>query len=91
MAELKSGKTATEWITVGAVILFGAAKMFGIVPLDATPETIGAQATEALPILLNGIIDLARQNSSLMVMAGLAWAYLRRRSDLKSKQINAKQ
>jgi len=33
MAELKSGKTATEWITVGAVILFGAAKMFGAVKL----------------------------------------------------------
>ena len=68
MAELKSGKTTTEWITIAGVILFGAAKMFGIVPPDATPETIGAQATEALPILLNGIIDLAKQNSSLMII-----------------------
>ena len=87
MAELKSGKTATEWITVGAVILFGAAKMFGIVPEDATPEMIGAQATEAVPILINGIINLAQQNSSLMIIAGLAWAYLRRRTILKAKAL----
>ena len=85
MAELKSGKTTTEWITIAGVILFGAAKMFGIVPPDATPETIGAQATEALPILLNGIIDLAKQNSSLMIMAGIAWAYLKRRTILKAR------
>ena len=85
MAELKSGKTATEWLTIAGVILFGAAKMFGVVPPDATPETIGAQATEALPILLNGIIDLAKQNSSLMIMAGIAWAYLKRRTILKAR------
>ena len=87
MAELKSGKTTTEWITIAGVILFGAAKMFGIVPEDATPEMIGAQATEAVPILINGIINLAQQNSSLMIITGLAWAYLRRRTILKAKAL----
>jgi len=87
MAELKSGKTSTEWITLAGVILFGAAKMFGIVPEDATTASVGAQATEALPALINGVMDLAKQNSSLLVMAGLAWAYLKRRTALKGKAL----
>lgn len=87
MEILKSGKTSTEWITLGVVILLAAAKMFGIVPEDATAESVSAQATEAIPALINGVTKIAAENGSLLVMAGLAWAYMKRRSSLKAKAL----
>lgn len=86
MADLKPGKKSTEWWTVVGVILFAAAKAFNIIPQDATVETVTQQGSQAIPILVNGILDIAKQNGSILIAAGIAWAYLKRRYSLKARQ-----
>jgi len=87
MAELKSGKTSTEWWTVMGVVALAAAKMLGIIPEDATVETVTQGGTEAIPYVADKLIAIADKNSALLIAAGIAWAYMKRRYGLKARQI----
>ena len=88
MADLKSGKSSTEWWTVVGVIALAAAKMLGIVPEDASVETVATDGVEAMPYAFDKIMELIKGNSTLLIAAGIAWAYLKRRYGLKARQIN---
>ena len=90
MANLKSGKSSTEWWTICAVVGLAAAKMFGLVPEDASVESVAKEGTEALPALINGVTELVKENGGLLVVSGLAWAYLKRRTGLKIKETVSK-
>ena len=84
---MKPGIKSSEFAGIAAVVLMGAAKLFGIVPQDATAETVGQQALDTIPLLINSLTMLARENSAILIPAGLAWAYLRRRTALKQQQM----
>ena len=75
---MKTGFKSSEFTGVAAVALMAAAKIFGVTPEDATMVT-----QETIPLL----IDLVKDNSPILVAGGLVWAYLKRRSALKSKQM----
>jgi len=84
---LKSGKSSTEWWTIVGVIALAVAKQLDIIPQDATAETVSSlTSSEALPYIIDKIVNLAQGNASLLIAGGLAWAYLKRRSGLKVKQ-----
>ncbi|KXH69834.1 MAG: hypothetical protein AM326_01805 [Candidatus Thorarchaeota archaeon SMTZ-45] len=87
MAELKSGKSSTEWWTIVGVIALAAAKMLGIIPEDSTVETVAEQGKEAIPYVFDRLMDIANGNASILIAAGIAWAYLKRRYSLKARQI----
>ena len=87
MAELKSGKSSTEWWTVVGVIVLAAAKMLGIIPEDASVETVAEQGKEAIPYVFDRLMDLADSNGTILLAAGVAWAYLKRRYSLKARQL----
>ena len=84
---LKPGIKSTEWWGLVIVAAMAAAKMFGIIPEDATTESLAQQASESLPVLINGVIALVSQNSPILVVAGLVWAWMRRRTALKGKEL----
>ena len=79
---LKAGGKSTEFWALVGVGLLAVGKMVGVVPPETqTPE-------EAIPALIDAVKHLAGENSQLLIMAGLAWAYIRRRSALKQKELN---
>jgi len=86
---LKAGKSSTEWWTIVGVIGFAVAKQFGIIPQEVTEDMVAATtSSELLPYIFDRIMNLAQSNSNLLVAAGLAWAFLKRRAGLKSKEID---
>ena len=87
MADLKPGKKSTEWWTVVGVIALAAAKALGIIPEDATEVTVMDGAQGAVPYLIDRLMSLAGNNSSILIAAGIAWAYLKRRYGLKAREI----
>ena len=84
---LKDGKKSTEWWTVVGVILLAGAKVLGIVPEDATDATVMEGAQDAVPYIVDRLMSLAGNNASLLIAAGIAWAYLKRRYGLKAREI----
>jgi len=84
---LKDGKKSTEWWTVVGVILLAGAKALGIIPEDATDTSVIEGTQEAVPYLVDRLMSLAGNNASILIAAGVAWAYLKRRYGLKARVI----
>lgn len=85
MSELTKGKSSTEWWTVIGAIALSFAQAFGIIPEGSTVVDITNQGEEALPLIVGSVVNLASQHSAALIAAGLAYAYLKRRSSLKAK------
>jgi len=85
---LKIGRKSTEWwgvVSVGALVLL---KATGVVDPDTTLEEIPeALQTHALPYLTAKVTALADKHANLLIYAGVIWAYVKRRSALKAKEI----
>jgi len=86
---LKLGRKSTEWwgvVSVGAFILLRSA---GVIDPDTSMENIPeALQTQAVPYLTAKLTALADKHADLLVYAGVIWAYLKRRSGLKGKELN---
>jgi hypothetical protein len=87
---LKSGKNSTEfWALIGLFVLVGLSVAGVLRPERIQQATVNVQETAgALPSLVNAVKDLAAQHGQILVYAGLAWAYIKRRSSLKAKELD---
>lgn len=90
---MKPGWKATEaWGLLG-VFIFALLVSFGVL----TPERVSnftnqiGQTTETIPLLIESIKELIESLGPLATFAGLAWAYLKRRSGLKAKELSLKE
>ena len=85
---LKIGRKSTEWwgvVSVGGIVFL---KMIGILPEDATVESI---QTETIPLIIDKVTALADKHGELLVYVGVVWAYLKRRTHLKSREISSRE
>jgi len=85
MADLKSGVKSTEWWGIVLVAALAVAKSYGIIPKDATVASLSQQSVEAMPALINGLVGLAQGYGPILAVAGLVYAYIKRRTALKGQ------
>ena len=81
---IKGFKTS-EFILIAAVFLFAVSIAKGWLTPGKVQDATAAvqQTTEAVPALIAAVKDLIASLGPLAGMAGLAWAYLRRRTKIK--------
>ena len=82
---LKQGIKSTEWWGVVIVAVLAAAKTMGIVPQDATVDMMAQQGADLIPMLMTYLSSMAGNYGPLLVLAGLVYAYIKRRTALKAK------
>lgn len=83
---LKVGKKSTEWWGVVSVGVFALLKSAGIVDQDVSMEQI--TSPEAIPALVELVRGAADKYGNVGLYGLLMWAYVKRRSHLKSREIS---
>ena len=86
---MKPGLKSSEFLLIAAVVIFAALVAFGrIDSTDIEQAAARIQGTaETVPVLIEAVKSLADRFGGLAITAGLAWAYLRRRTALKQQEI----
>jgi hypothetical protein len=87
---MKSGFKSSEFLVIAVVIGFGILLVFGKISVNDVDQTTQriSEMSDSIPALIAAIKSLASEFGELLVFAGLGWAYLKRRTALKSKELN---
>ena len=88
---MKPGVKSTEFWLVAGVVGFAVLVASGRLDPDDIKQaaTNVNRATEALPALIEAVKSLAERFGGLAISGGLAWAYLKRKSAQKYKELKA--
>jgi len=87
---LTPGKKSSEFLVVAGLFILIVASASGLLK----PEIVNTasdnlrQTAEVVPSLIQAVKDLANAHGDLLLYAGLGWAYIKRRTGLKGKELD---
>ena len=86
---LSPGKKSSEFLVVVGLFALVIASALGWLKPETVHKVTGNinETAGALPALIQAVKDLAQSHGDILVYAGVAWAYLKRRSALKGKEL----
>ena len=88
---MKAGYKTTEFWLVAAVILFCVLSASGVLTSSriSTATSRISDTAQAVPGLIAALQDIVDKFGTILVAAGVAWAYLRKRATQKEDAIEA--
>jgi len=87
---LSPGKKSSEFLVVIGLFALVLASASGLLKPDTVTNVTSnlRETAGTIPALIQAVKDLAQSHGDILAYAGIAWAYIRRRSSLKSKELD---